>query len=409
MIKGLRKKFITVSVLSVFAALLLIMSSINFLNYRDIESECDKVIEILQKNNGRFPGRKEGDHVPADPSVRPPMDGLDDRRPEMEYDSRFFIVNLNSEGDISSIDLEFIASVDEDTARELAGKVISKGSKKGFLSSYRFARSENRIIFLEASRELQQFRSFLVTSGIISAMALILAFLIIFILSGRILAPVAESYEKQKRFITDAGHELKTPLAIIKADLDVIELDECGNEWTDDIGKQVERLSSLTNDLIHLSRMEEVGKAQRIAFPISDVAEETAESFKSAAALKNKSLEVKVTPALSYEGDERSIRELFNILLDNAVKYAPENERILFRVGKQGRGIEVICSNKAPGMTSEQVSHLFDRFYRADKSRNSSNEGFGIGLSVAKAIVDNHDGRIEAQLEGDELVFRIVL
>ena len=405
MIKTLRRRFIIISAISVFAALLLIISSINFLNYRDVESECDRVIQVLQRNNGRFPGREEGQGTV--PENRPPMDDRSDRRPEMEYDSRYFIVNLGTDGSIDSIDLEFIASTDMSTAEELAHTAISGRREKGFLDNFRYGRSDRKIIFLEASRELEQFRGFCLTSILISAIAFVVAFVIIFILSGRILAPVAESYEKQKRFITDAGHELKTPLAIIKADIDVIEMDGKGNEWTQDIARQADRMSSLTNDLIHLSRMEEGVKLQKIEFPISDVAQETADSFRSTASICNKPLKISVERNISYEGDEKAIRELFNILLDNAVKYGREGEEIEFSLERSGRNVIIECRNSTEGLDEEQAGHLFERFYRADKSRNSS--GFGIGLSVAKAIVDNHRGKINARLQGNEIVFRIVL
>ena len=403
MIKQLRRKFITISVLSVFAALFLIIASINILSYRDITRSLDTVIGILEDNDDRFPGRRGEIN-----GMAPPDMGFDPRRPEMEYDSRYFVVYLTGDHQVKSIYLDFIASVDTDKAVLMAEDVVADGKAKGFTGNYRYSYRNGKIVFLEASRELEQFRTFLVTSIIISGIAFVVAFAMIFILSGKILAPVAESYEKQKRFITDAGHELKTPLAVIKADLDVLETDGITNEWTEDIVKQADRLSSLTNDLIHLSRMEEIGKVTRIEFPISDVAEQTAGSFAAAAVSSNKELVTEISPNISYEGDEKAIRELFNILLDNAVKYSPENERIIFSLDRDGRDIVIKTRNKAGGLTEDQVSHLFDRFYRADGSRDSSG-GFGIGLSVAKAITDNHGGKICAELVDDEIEFRVVL
>lgn len=163
-------------------------------------------------------------------------------------------------------------------------------------------------------------------------------FLLLVFFSGRIVKPVSESYEKQKRFITDAGHEIKTPLTIIDADAELVKL-ECGeSEWLDDIKKQTKRLTALTNDLIYLARMEEGQKnAVRIEFPLSDVVDETAESFRARAINENKQLEINIQPGLAYIGDEKAVRQLVSILVDNAVKYADSEGKIKVRFNKRSR------------------------------------------------------------------------
>ena len=147
---------------------------------------------------------------------------------------------------------------------------------------------------------------------------------------------MAESYEKQRRFITDAGHELKTPLTIIGADLDLVELEMPNNEWLMDIRRQVKRLTALTQNLIYLSYMEEEkAPIQRIEFPISDVTEETAQSFLGPSKNQEKSLELDIQPMLSWTGDEGSIRQLLSILLDNALKYTPKGGQITVSLKKR--------------------------------------------------------------------------
>ena len=237
-------------------------------------------------------------------------------------------------------------------------------------------------------------------------------FFIILFFSGKIIRPVAESYEKQKQFITDAGHEIKTPLAIIQADVDVLELDYEGNEWLEDIRKQTKRLASLTNDLVYLSRMEESGTTmQMLPFPLSDVISETAASFQALAQTQNKAFECNVEPMISFTGDEKAIRQLVNILMDNALKYSPSQGQVTLNVQKQNRQIRMsIYNTTAEPLQKEKLHLLFERFYRMDTSRSSQTGGYGIGLSVAKAIVNAHGGKIQAVTEaGNSLEIVVTL
>ena len=223
--------------------------------------------------------------------------------------------------------------------------------------------------------------------------------ILLLLLSKRIVRPVAESYEKQKQFITDAGHELKTPLTIIGADADLAEMEWGENQWIQDIRRQTQRLTELTQDLIYLSRMEEEGLSlQSIDFPLSDVAEEMAHSFLPLAQNQGKRLEIAVQPMLSFRGDEKSIRQLCSILLDNALKYSPQEGKLLFRLEKQGKNILLSVSNTtSQPIKKEELCHLFDRFYRTDPSRNSQTGGYGLGLSIARSIVTAHKGKSRAE------------
>ena len=223
---------------------------------------------------------------------------------------------------------------------------------------------------------------------------------------------MAESYEKQKRFITDAGHEIKTPLTIIGADTDLLELDLGENEWLDDIKRQTKRLTGLTQDLIYLARMdEEQPQLQPIEFPLSDVAEELAQSFHNLAAAQSRQFTADIQPMLSFTGDEKAVRQLMSILLDNAVKYTPENGTITFTLKKDGRSIRLsVANDTAATMEKESLNRLFDRFYRTDQSRNSSTGGYGLGLSIARSIVSAHKGKIQAENSGgNDLTITVTL
>lgn len=420
MIKKLRKKLVAVAMLSLFIVLFIIIGTVNVLNYTRMVDDANRTLNILKENNGSFP-RPDMSHGHGEEMFK----GMS---PEAPYESRYFLVMMDDNGNVSTIDTGKIAGTDTDEAAEYAVKALASGKTEGFMGQYRFALKEtdsgSLIIFLYCGRGLSNFRSVLFISVAISLAGMLAVFLLLVFFSGRIVKPVSESYDKQKRFITDAGHELKTPLTIIDADAELVEL-ECGeSEWLDDIRKQTKRLTSLTNDLIYLAKMEEGQKnTVKIEFPLSDVVEETAESFRARAINDNKKLELDIQPGLSYIGDEKAVRQLVSILVDNAVKYADSEGNIRVKLssiaGKQNmipnkkssveskqavllkqsavsRTIKLEVYNTCEHIEAESVKHLFDRFYRAEQSHNSQTGGYGIGLSVAKAVVEAHGGKISA-------------
>ena len=348
----------------------------------------------------------DADAAPAEPGVRTRSDI---RRQEMPYESRFFTVTVNESGDVLSVDTGKIAAVDMDDAVDYAQQALESGKERGFLGDYRWRKADTEngtlLIFLDCGRSLDTFRSFLLTSVAVSLLGLLAVFLLILAFSGRVVRPVAESYEKQKRFITDAGHEIKTPLAIIEADADVLEMEMEGeSEWLSDIRLQTRRLADLTNDLVYLSRMEERrSDAQMVDFPLSDAVQETAQSFQSRAMQKRQTFTGEIAQNLTLHGDEKAIRQLVSILLDNAVKYAPEEGVIRLKLERQGKNAVLSVWNTTAGrIPRESMPKLFDRFYRTDPSRSSETGGHGIGLSIAKAVVGAHRGKITAETEDEQ-------
>lgn len=292
-------------------------------------------------------------------------------------------------------------------AAALGVQAFSKNSDFGFVSVYRFCKQQDsgavRILFLDCGRELESFRRFLLASILLSGAGFLLVFAVVVYCSGRIVRPFAESYEKQKRFITDVGHEIKTPLTVLQADADILEMELGSNEWLSDMRGQIKHLSALTNDLVSLARMEEGETALHLLeIPVSDVISEAAESFRSLAQAQGKTLAVRVEPMLSMAADEKSIRQLIGILLDNALKYSPEGSEITLNFSKQARQLKLTVTNTSSApLPGENPDILFERFYRVDSSRNSQTGGHGIGLSIAKAIVTAHGGKIHAATIAD--------
>ncbi len=419
MIGKLRKKFIIAAIIAVFLVLFVLIGSINVLNYRSLTAQADETLQILASNRGSFPTQMfreedlptDGPMSPDNGGGPPPDDAhdgpLDSRRGsrELAYQSRYYAVWFSEDGVSTRINLDNLASLTEESALSMAEAVYSSGKAKGFSGEYRYCRTadndETLLLFLNCEREFQTFRSFLYVSIAISLIGTVAVFLLLLFISGRIVRPIAESYEKQKRFITDAGHELKTPITIIQADADVLQSEmEEENEWISDILRQTRRLSELTADLIYLSKLEEENAPLMMQdLSLTELVEETAQSFQSLALTKGKTFRSSIVPALTVTGDEKSLAKLVSILLDNAMKYSPENGTVELILGRLGKNAQLIIKNDADNIKKGNADWLFDRFTRGDSSRNSDSGGFGLGLAIAKAVAEAHKGRIHAESE----------
>lgn len=404
MIRKLRIKLILTSMLSLLFVLSVIFGTVGIINYRNILSDADSILSILAENDGSFPEM-----------------GLSGKElhkreqrfsPELPYETRFFSVTFAENGTVHSVNIGKIAAVDTASAISYAQSVAESGRTRGFTGNYRYmvytAGEETYIIFLDCGREMGSFRRFLWTSAGVSALGLLAVLILVVFFSGRIVKPFSRNYEKQKQFITDAGHELKTPLTIIDADAEVLNMDMGENEWIRDIQIQTKRLAQLTNSLIQLSRMDEQPEAEKIEFPLSDLMEETAETFQRLAQTQNKTLLSRIQPMISMYGDQNAIRQLATILLDNAIKYSDEGGRIEFTLEKQKKLIRLCVFNTAQWVPRESLERLFDRFYRGDPSRNSSTGGYGLGLSIASAIVAAHRGKITASTQDEKSLSLVV-
>ena len=406
MIRKLRIKFIAISMISTIIVLFMILGSINLLNYREMSHNADTILDFLKENDGELPENlyKKSQHKKTN--------GIS---PETSFESRYFSVFLSNNRQICEADTDNISAIDEETAIKYAQKINRSNKNCGSISKYRYMKENTsngvKIYFLDCTKSMMSFQTFLVTSFFVSIFGVSAVFILVVLLSKRAIEPVAESYEKQKRFITDAGHEIKTPLTIIDADTSILEMEYGENEWLNDIQVQTKRLAGLTNDLIYLSRMEEKQtKTTMIEFPFSEVISEEAQSFQGLAKVKGKDFVVDIEPMLSFKGDEKTIRQLISILLDNAVKYCTEQGQIRLTAAHKGKNIILSVYNTSQPLTKENIDHLFDRFYRTDESRNSQTGGYGIGLSVAKAVVEAHHGKIVASSEdGNSLLITVIL
>ena len=453
MIKKLKIRFIVLAMVSLTVLLSVIVAGMNMINYSKIVSDADTKLEVLEENSGRimledrlnpfsdFENFFDDDYYNDDDDRilfghRGPG-GRSMTRDEAE-ESRFFMVTVDESGSVLRTYIDRISAVDSADAAAYALKALSSGKEAGFVGEFRYAVSDSSngvlVTFLDCGRTLGSFRSFLGASIMMSLAGLVAVFFVILYFAGRIVRPVAESYEKQKRFITDAGHEIKTPLAIIKANVDLMDMEidsEAENKGGEsisydmanslrenlgDIDDQITRLTGLTNDLVYLSRMEEADNSLVMTdVPLSDIVTESVESFESLAWERGKAIAGDIAPDVTIKGSTKELEKLMSILIENAIKYSipprtidcsgeedgmPVPPEISVILRKEGRNAVLEVRNETENeLTNEMLSHVFERFYRTDSSRNSATGGHGIGLSMANAIVNAHGGKITAQTD----------
>lgn len=399
MIKKLSRKFISLSMVALLTLLVVIVAGMNLINYNTVVAEADQVLAILTDNDGKFP-QMSGDFKGEHGSFKGEHGGRP-MSPEVPFESRHFTVQFDDAGGVVFADVAQIAAIDADTAITYGEKVLAGQRANGFLGNFRYAKNTDnrgtRVTFLDCGRKLEAFYSFMWTSLLVSLLGYLVISLFIVFFAGKILKPVAQSYEKQKRFITDAGHEMKTPLTIISANADVLMMEQGENDCLRDIKQQTNRLAALTNELVYLSRMEEENPLHMIEFPISDLVCETAQAFVPVAQAAGKEIVTDIQPMLTMNGDAQSMEKLVSIVMSNAVKYAPAGSRISLQLRQKGKQLLLTVENPVGNtILPEETDAVFDRFYRADASRDSQTGGHGIGLSIAKAIVNAHGGKISA-------------
>ena len=321
---------------------------------------------------------------------------------EENYMIRFFTVTIDENNMIISSSLDFIASVDEDDLITYINSVQSKSADRGYIYGYRYARSyadgATVITFLNCERELSSMRTILAMTLAISGVSLILVFALVVLFSKKAIQPIAQNIEIQKRFITDASHELKTPLTSIATSLDVIEIDKGEDEWTQNIRSQVGRMTGLVGELVALSKLDEVKPVpDKETFDLTGAAWEILEVHTPQAKGRGKEILTDIQDGITLYGEKASIQQMLSVIIDNAVKYSTDGSTIVFTMNRAKNKVHIEVNNTCNYTTAPDCSRLFDRFYRPDESRNTSTGGNGIGLAIAKAVVEAHGGKISAK------------
>lgn len=399
----LRKKFIYFSVGIIAIVLLSIMAFVNVTNFYNLKRSSDELLKTLVENNGVMPSFKLNDNSKEEKTVY-----------LKNFSNRFFTVKTDNKKNVITVNTDDVFFTSASEAVEYAKDVLSSGKSRGYYGGFKYVveNTENGklIAFVDVVKDFDVFYSNLGNSVVISFFVLGFVTFFSFVLSKKAVAPMVQAYEKQNAFITDASHELKTPLAIINTSADVLEMESGESKWTGNIHKQVNRLNGLIGNLISLTKLEESDDLDRLEFSLSDTLDDCVMDVKDYALSLDKNIVTDIEKDISFKGDEKLIRQVIGILLDNAIKYAREKSDINVKLTKQNKKIVFTVENESDNLEIKNYNILFERFYRADSSRNSKTGGYGIGLSIAQSIVLKHKGKISADsFDGERIVFTVKL
>ena len=407
MLKRMRWRFIGSAMAAITAVVVVLLFVLNIGNYRNITRQQDEALDRLLEVESM-------DAPFSDGRGAPPFDGWMHFSPEVQYSLRFFSVHCTPDGEIQEINQDYVASVSETDAESYAHAALASGKTRGYEDGYRYlieqGEDETVVLFLNSERELQTIRSLLFITLAVAGGSLLLVFALVVLFSGRAIAPYLRNLAAQKQFITNASHELKTPLTAISTSADVLAMEQGENEWVQNIQSQSGKLSKLISSLVTLCRLDEENPfPERTEFSLSDAVWEIAEPFSSLAAAKGKEYTQYIEDGIFVTGDRTAIGQLVSILLDNAVKYSPDGGVIRLHVCRSGKRAEIEVYNTLESDERLDCKRLFERFYRPDASRNANTGGSGVGLSIAKATVEAHGGTIRARQNGKEITFTVRL
>lgn len=408
MIKKLRKKFIMLTAFTLLGVILTLIIAINTLNIYKNEKDLNHKINIILDNQGRLPEAIKKDDVPRFLfSGKMPVH----ENKEMTFTTRFCVINFNKNKEITDIYSDKIAAISNDEIREYAKKIVTNNKKSGWINNYKYKLASKSygymLVILDASMAKEYIISILLISTAVVSVSYLIILLIIILCSNKAIKPIAESYEKQKQFITDASHELKTPLTIISANSEILEMTYGQDEWIYGIQTQVNNMSDLVNNLVTLARLDEENMIISFNdFCISDVVLSTSKAFEGLCKNTNKTLNLNIEPNIKFKGNEAYIRQLTSILLDNACKYCDTNGDIYVTLRREKQLIFSV-SNSYAEVKNIDLERLVDRFYKVDKSRTKKGS-YGLGLSIAQSIINSHNGKIEIKNIDDRMIKFIV-
>ena len=407
MLKNLRFKFVLICMLSAFVALVFIIGTINIYNYTSMSSHTQEMLHYIINKNGELPQPKGAN----DDTINQEDFGI--FHPESIFQLRYFYVTFDDDSNIQSATTDNMVTISQEGAKQYAIKANDIDKISGNIGNYKFQKGKIdgacAIVFIDQTREQEIFLDFLINSIMIAIIALILIALISFYLSKIAIKPIVATYEKQSRFITNASHEIKTPLTIISANTDIIEMISGESKWTRNTKNQIEKLTDLVNDLISISKLDEEDDIKiKLEMPLSKIVCEIGENYNSIKG--DKIFDRQILDKISYVGNYKDIERLIYILLDNAFKYSDSKGRISFQLYKKQESIIIEVFNTTDQTTKGNHNEFFDRFYRGDSSRCSDIQGFGLGLSMAKSIVSAHKGKITAKsIDGKSITIQVIL
>lgn len=411
MFRKLKIRFILLASAAIVCILLTMIAVLNSFRFLQTNGEIQAVLNILSANNGDFP------------SVEETAESLQNDRITIDtiYQYRYFSVVYNEDKTLYSSNLDHLSNLSKEQALSYANKVIKDSRSSGVFKvgsqfySYQITQDSKTkrylLVVLDSTNYLESRNDFFWLSIQLCFYSFIFFVLVVSGFSNFAIRPYIKNYENQKRFITNAGHELKTPLAIISANTELQELMTGENEWTESTKDQVKRLSNLINQMVVLARLEEQPDVTLVDVNFSEVVKKVAGNFKSVIEKAGKKYEIKLQEDIHVKATEDELYELVSILIDNACKYCDEDGQIFVTLtkAKRGKRARLTVANSYADGKNVDYSRFFDRFYREDESHNQKQPGYGIGLSMAESLVRIFKGRIWISYKKGLIGFTVLL
>ena len=376
MIDKLRKKIFWIIQISLSVIILGIIIVFTTFSYRNTITSSTMFMERLE-------GRKIDE-------PREFSEEIDDRHIEGVYK-----IQINNNNAISKSDDI------TDEIKNYAIEVSNRSFEEGYIGNYiykvrKIGLNGKEVTLIESEDTINRLKTTIIVSIVIGILGLIIIYIIAKKISKTIVKPVEDSFEKQKQFVSDASHELKTPLAVIEANADVLQ-DKVGeNKWIRYIQKEVQSMNKLVNDLLVLARMENTNTEHNQKFDLSKEVQMAVSVFESMIYEKKIELETNISEGIEFNGDKEDIKHIISIILDNAIKHTEENSKIIVNTLKEKNDIKIEIKNQGEPIPEEEREKIFERFYRVDKARSRSEKRYGLGLSIAKGIVEKYNGNIYA-------------
>ncbi|WP_303869725.1 cell wall metabolism sensor histidine kinase WalK [Acetobacterium wieringae] len=393
MIRKLKRRFVATIMVILSLVFALILGSINYFNYQSSERQSISLLSVLADNDGVIPPA-----TPGTPGASNPLP------PDIFEREKTYSVKVNAATNLFTINGSNDTSLVSQEVLDLANQMLKKNKSSGALNGYRYLIVDKPygqlLVFVDQRISNAMADRLLTNSLIIGSITLLVLFFVSLFLANLMVKPVADSFEKQKRFISDASHELKTPLSVISVNADVLAGDIGTNRHLGYIQSETDRMNTLVNDLLTLARLD-ADKTFGVTstFDLSQAIKSIALSFESIAFEAHKNYALKIEDGITYQGDANQIKQVAAILIDNAIKHANEDGQIELTLKRIGDKIHLDVFNTGAGIPEDQRDKIFERFYRYDESRSKATGGYGLGLAIAQAIVNEHQGKIKVNSE----------